>query len=148
MEKSDTLSIIPAVAGTVLVWLPILAPLVFAVMRLARSGSFLFDYLMPAEVFPAVLAGGCLLLWAAWRARSHCKLIGWSLGLAVAFLLAAMGLAGITGLASGATGPAGWPWALVLAAFAGFWIALLALAVGGILFLRGLPANTPPASGE
>ncbi len=148
MKKRDALSKILAVAGTVLVWLPILAPAVLALLRLIQIGRFLFDYLMPAELFPAVLVGGCLLFWAAWRARSQRKLIGWSLGLTAAFLLAAVGLAEVTGLASGATGPAGWPWALVLAAFAGFWIALLALAVGGILLLRGLPANTPPASGE
>src|SRR4030042_2347028 len=102
MEKRDTLSKILAFAGTVLVWLPILAPVVFVVIRLVQAGRFLFDYLMPAEVFPVVLLGGCLLAWAAWRARSHRKLIGWSLGLTGGLLLGAMGLAVGTGVASGA----------------------------------------------
>ena len=148
MEKRDALSKILAFAGTVLVWLPILAPVVFAVIRLVQAGRFLFDYLMPAEVFPVVLLGGCLLAWAAWRARSHRKLIGWSLGLTVGLLLGAIGLAVVTGLASGAAEPVGWPWALVIAALAGFWGALVTLAVGGILLLRGLLANSLPASGK
>ncbi|MBN2085228.1 MAG: hypothetical protein JW748_08365 [Anaerolineales bacterium] len=148
MEKRDALSKILAVAGAVLVWLPILAPFAFAGMRLARSGSFMFDYLMPAELFPAALLGGCLLLWAAWRARSRRGLIGWSLGLAVLFLFGSQALAVVTGLASGAVEPAGWPWALVLTVFAGFWVALLTLAVGGILLARGLPANRAAASGQ
>jgi hypothetical protein len=148
MPQKDFLSKLLAVSGTILVALPILAPLVFAVIRLAQARRFQFDYLMPAELFPVVLAGAILLLAAALRARSRRKLIGWSLGLMIAFLLAAVGFAEATGLASGATEPAGWPWALVLAALAGFWIALLALAVGGILMLRGLMANPPPASGK
>jgi hypothetical protein len=148
MQKQAIPSRILAIVGLTLVWLPILAPLVFAVIRLAQSRHFMFDYLMPAEVFPVVLLGGGLLLWAAWRARSYRKLIGWSLGLMVGFLLAAVGLAEVTGIASGATEAAGLAWALVLAAFAGFWIALLALAGGGILILRGSPVNPLPASGK
>ena len=148
MKNKGVLSKILAVTGTVLVWLPVLAPFVFAIIRLLQSGLLLFDYLMPAELFPVVLAGAILLLAAALRARTHRALIGWSLGLTVGFLLAAVGLAGITGLASGAIEPEGWPWALVLMAFAGFWIALLALAVGGILLLRALLAYPQPASGK
>jgi|WetSurMetagenome_2_1015567.scaffolds.fasta_scaffold31449_2 hypothetical protein len=148
MKNKGALSKILAVAGAGLVWVPILAPMVFAIIRLLQNGSLLFDYLMPAELFPAVLLGGGLLFWAAWRAHSHRALIGGSLGMTILLLLAAVGLAGITGLASGAIEPEGWPWALVLAAFAGFWIALLTLAVGGILLLRALLAYPQPASGK
>lgn len=142
MEKNDVLSKILALAGTVLVWLPLLAPALFAVMRLIRAGRFLFDYLMPAELFPAVLLGGLLLLGAALRARSHRRLIGWSLGLAVVLLFGGQGLAVITGLASGATEPVGWPWALVIAAFIGYTLAVVALGVGGLLLCRVLFRNT------
>ncbi|MGD0175082.1 MAG: hypothetical protein ABSC61_11770 [Anaerolineales bacterium] len=136
MGNKGTLTKIMAVAGTMLIWISILAPVAFAVMRLVQAGRFQFDYLMPAGLFPVVLAGAILLLAAALRARSYRALIGGSLGLMIAFLLAAVGLAENTGLASGAIETAGWPWTLVLMAFAGFWIALVTLAVGGWLFIR------------
>jgi hypothetical protein len=135
MEKKDTLSRILAIAGSVLVWIPILAPVFFAVVRLVQARRFQFDYLMPAELFPAVLLGGCLLLWSAWRARSHRKLISMSLTLAVVLVVGSQALAVVTGLASGAIEPVGWPWALVVALLAGFWLAVVALGVGGILLI-------------
>jgi len=142
MPQKDFLSKLLAVSGTIFAGLPLVAPAAFALIRWIQAGRFLFDFLMPAELFPAVLLGGCLLLWAAGRMHLHRRLIGWSLGLMVGLLLAAMGLAEVTGLASGATEPAGWPWALVIAAFTGFWAALVALAAGGVLLLRilfGIP---------
>ncbi|MGB7539904.1 MAG: hypothetical protein WBM17_15275 [Anaerolineales bacterium] len=127
-----------AVTGTALVWIPILAPAVLAVIRLAQSRMFLFDYLMPAELFPAVLLGGILLLWAALRARSRRALVGWSLGLAAGLLAAGQALAVATGPASGAINPAGWPWVLVLASIAGYTLAVIALGVGGLLLFQTL----------
>jgi hypothetical protein len=138
MGKKDPLSKILSAAGSGLVWIPILAPLAFAAIRLIRAGDFRFDYLIPAELFPVVLIGGILLLWAAGRAHLHRGLVGWSLGLAILFLVGSQALAVATGLASGATEPAGWPWALVIAALAGYLLAVVTLAVSGILLLRGL----------
>jgi hypothetical protein len=141
MEHKSVLVKILALAGSVLVWVPILAPILFGFIQLLRAHVFQFDYLLPAELFPVVFLGGGLLLWGAWRARSHRALIGGSLGMTILLLVAAVRLAGITGLASGATEPEGWPWALVLAAFAGFWAALLALAVGGWMLIRAVWGN-------
>lgn len=138
MEKQGVLTRILAVVGTVLVWLSVLAPLFFAVILLLQEGRFLFDYLMPAELFPAILLGGVLLVWAALRAHSYGKLIGGSLVLAVALLVGAQVLAEVTGLASGATEPVGWPWALVLSSLILFLLAILGVGVGGILLLRDL----------
>ncbi len=57
MEKHSLLTRILAIAGTVLVGLPILAPVLFSIVALAAEGRFHLDYLMPAELFPAVLLG-------------------------------------------------------------------------------------------
>ncbi len=62
MEKKGGLTKILAIAGTVLVWLPILVPVTFCAARFAAHRVFRFNYLMPAELFPAVLLGGGLLL--------------------------------------------------------------------------------------
>jgi hypothetical protein len=144
MGKKDALSKILALAGAVLVWLPILAPAVFCLIVLIRSGGFHFDYLMPAELFPAVLIGGGLLLWAALRAHMQRKMIGCSLGAIIASLIGAQALAVVTGLASGAAEPEGLPWIAVLALLAFFWAALLILGVGGLMLLRNAFAPSRP----
>jgi hypothetical protein len=147
MDKRDALSNILAVAGTVLVWFPILAPVVLTIIFLLQTGGLRFDFLMPAELFPAALAGGCLLLWAALRARSHKRLIGWSLGAAVVCLAGSQGMAMATGLATGATEPAGWPLLLVITLLAGYVLAVVAAGVGGILLLRDLIRVPKPPDG-
>ena len=136
--KKDILTKILAVAGTVLVALPLLAPLVFALIAFTHRRRFLFDYLMPAELFGLVLAGGMLLLWGALRARMRRKLIGWSLACAVGALVLSQELAVLSGLASGAREASGWPWSLVISLLLGYIAAVVALAVGGMLLLCGL----------
>jgi len=116
----------------------------FSAALFIRARMFRFDYLMPAELFPAALAGGCLLLWAALRARSRRGLIGGSLAGAVVLPVAGQALASVTGLASGRTEPTGWPWALVLASLALFVLATVVLGVGGVLLLRDLSKSARP----
>ncbi|HEX6384498.1 MAG TPA: hypothetical protein VF177_07500, partial [Anaerolineae bacterium] len=65
MEKKGILTRILAIVGTVLVWLPILAPVMFSMAAIIEERVFRFDYLMPAELFPVALVGGGLLIWAA-----------------------------------------------------------------------------------
>ena len=138
MENKGNLTKILAIVGTVLVWLPILAPILFAVASFFTDRMFHFDYLIPAELFPLELVGGLLLLWAAVRARAQRKLIGWSLGAAIILLLGSQGLAVATGLASGETEPAGWRMGVVLSGIVAFDLALVAVGVGGVLLLRDL----------
>jgi len=69
MPKKDVFTRILAAAGTALVWLPIAAPVVFGVIGLIERRRFMLDYLMPFELFPLVLLGTALLIWAAIRAK-------------------------------------------------------------------------------
>ena len=48
MEKRDILTRFLAIAGTILAWLPLLAPVVFSLIALFAGRVFRFDYLMPA----------------------------------------------------------------------------------------------------
>ncbi len=143
MEKKGGLTKTLAIAGTMLAWFPILMPVMFSAARFVTHRMFRFDYLMPAELFPAVLAGGGLLLWAAMRARLHQKLIGWGLGVAVGLLVGSQMLAVVTGLVSGRTEPAGLAWVLVLASLGLYVLAVIVIGVGGILLIRDL--STPPS---
>ena len=145
MKKRQRLTLLLAITGTALVWLPILAPLFFALGSLTRARRFHFDYLMPAELFPLVLAGGLALIWAAIRARTQRKLIGWSFGFALGMPFVGQLLAMATGLASGETEPSGWPWALVLASLGLYALAVAVMGVGGLLLVKDLftPAPLP-----
>ena len=138
MEKKNILTKVLAITGTVLVWFPILAPIILTTILLIVERIFRFDYLMPAELFPFALVGSGLLLWAALRAHSRTKLIGWGLGIAILMLFGGQGVAVLTGLASGEIEPIGWIWWLVLASLAIYSLALIFVGAGGALLLRDL----------
>ena len=138
MEKKNVLTKILAILGTVLIWLPVLAPFLLGAGSLLRSGRFRFDYLMPAELFPIALLGGGLLLWASLRAHSHTKLIGWGLAIAVGLLFGGQALAVVTGLASGETEPTPLLMALVLGPILIYALILAAIGIGGVLLVRDL----------
>jgi hypothetical protein len=145
VSPKNILTKILAVAGTVLVWFPLLAPVLLSMILLITEGVFRFDFLMPAELFPMALVGGGLLVWAAQRARAQRKLIVWGFGLAVVMLVGGQALAIVTGLASGEIEPAGVWWLLVIASLVIYCLALVASGVGGILLLRDLfkPSRFP-----
>ena len=70
MEKKGALSKILAVVGNVLVWFPILAPLVLGFISLGVDGIYRLEYLMPAELGILVFIGVPLLIWGAIRTGS------------------------------------------------------------------------------
>jgi hypothetical protein len=146
MEMKGILTKILAIAGTGLVWFPILAPVLLSLVVFAHDRRFRFDFLVPAELFPLTLIGGGLLLWAALRTHSRRGLIGGSLAVAAGMLIGGQVLAVVTGLASGETEPVGIWWALVLATIFIYWLALLGMGVGGagllIDLLKPVPALT------
>jgi len=127
-----------AITGTALVWLPILAPILFSLILFLQQQIFRFDYLMPAELGLFAFGGGILLLVAAIRVRSRQGMIGWGLGIALVMLLGGQALAVATGLASGETEPVGWRWALVLGSLAFYSMAIVEVGIGGMLLLRDL----------
>jgi hypothetical protein len=93
------------ITGVLLTWFPILATLVTAVLASIIEQSFLFDFLMPAELGSFAILGSVLLLWAAIRMRSMVKPIAWSLVLMIILLFGSQALAIASGLASGERPP-------------------------------------------
>lgn len=148
MADKGILTKILAIVGTVLAWLPILAPILLTALLYLQERIFRFDYLMPAELFLIAVLGAGLLLWASKRARLHRRLIRWGIALAAIMIVGGQAIASATGLASGEIEPTGWPWALVTASLAGYCLALVAIGVGGILLLRDLfrPSGSPAPS--
>ncbi|NJC97576.1 MAG: hypothetical protein C3F07_15220 [Anaerolineales bacterium] len=138
MENKGALTKVLSIAGTVLVWLPILAPILFGAISFIADGVFRFDYLMPAELFFLVIIGGGLLLWAAVRSHLRWKLFGWTLAIAAALFFGMQALAEVTGLADGSTPMGGWQWMLVLGTLVLYIVTVIAIDIGGVLLLRDL----------
>jgi hypothetical protein len=139
LKRNDKFTRLLAMGGTVLVWLPLLAPAVLAVRGYFAAGMLLFDYLMPAELAVLALAGAALLLWAALRAHDRRGLIGGAT--AVAFVVVAL-LYSSEGVMPGT-----WQEKLLFTGLAAYAAGLAAMGVGGALLIYDLFRRTmPPAA--
>jgi lipid-A-disaccharide synthase-like uncharacterized protein len=144
MARNDIFSKILAMLGTALSWFPILIPILFFVTRYVEIRKLNFDYMLPAELFPASLLGAGLLIWAALRAKQSLKVIGWGAGVAVGIITSQI-LAMVTGLASGEMEPPAWLQLGIVGLIVIYDLALVVIGVGGVLLLRELfkPAEQP-----
>jgi hypothetical protein len=136
MDKKNVFTKVLTIGGTILVWIPILAPLILTIMALITVQRFLFDYLMPAELFPFALVGGGGLLWASLRSNSHIKPVSWGLGLAAGMLVLSQVLAVASGLARGEPENAMLWKVIILSLLAVYCLAVVALGIDGIRLWR------------
>lgn len=124
-----------AILGTILVWFPVVFMLLTSAARTVRSGRFGMDYLMPAELFPAVLAGGALILVAAALHHRHVALSASGLGVSLASLGATLLYARLSGLAEGAVEATGTPLLIVSLLMGVYVLTLPFMGVVGILLI-------------
>ena len=143
MDRKSRLTRILAVAGSVLIWLPIALMVVSFFARLIIDGVFLGDFFLPAELFPVTIVGFILLLWAAIRNRSLIKHIAVTFVVAVAALLGTQGLATLTGLASGEQEATGWRVVLVTGIYVIFVLAVIFLGNLGIRLANQIKGENP-----
>jgi hypothetical protein len=130
MEKKDALSKIFAIVGTVLVWFPILAPIVLGFISLGTDGIYRFDYLMPAELGLLVFAGGVLLLWGAIRTRARGRIIAWGFGLAAGSIAVLMAFGDVV--------PGSLQWTIVIGLLVTYSLAIVVMGIGGLLLWKDL----------
>jgi hypothetical protein len=130
MGKKDALSKILTVVGTVLVWFPILAPLVLGFISLGMDGIYRLDYLMPAELGILVFIGGALLIWGAIRARLRRGLIAWGFGLAAGSIAILVSFGDVV--------PGSLEWAIAIGLLITYTLAIMIMGSGGILLWRDL----------
>jgi hypothetical protein len=98
------------------------------------------------ELSPAVVLGGCLLMLAAVRARSHVRPIAWGLGLCASVSVTAIIMISVTS-ARALVGVSWYSWYLALGATA-FWLGAILAGVSGLSLLRALyPTTRSPARG-
>lgn len=138
MKKKTLMTRILAITGTILLWLPIAAMVIFTVARLIRGNRFMMDYLLPAELSPLVLVGAGLLLWAALRTKTLVKPVAWGGAILLASLMLGQGSAIATGLASGEHEFSGWRMILTLGLFTLYDLTVIFLGVTGIRLARSI----------
>ena len=145
MEKKNVLPKILVIAGTVLVWLPILAPVLIFIAMIIKDSRFIFDYLMPVELFLFALVGGGLLLWAALWTRSHLKLTGWGLGIAIGLRIGLELLVFLRDRTSGETKLTDLWNVLLLVWTIAISVSIIFIGIGGVMLLRKLfrPSQLP-----
>lgn len=125
-----------AIIGTILVWIPILAPIIFTILLLIKEGIFRFDFLMPMELFFLTVIGGILLIISTFISKSYKKFIIINFVILIAIFFSSQLIANLTGLASGETEPTGfWFIFLIVYIFLFIFINIL-LGIDGILFTR------------
>lgn len=121
-----------------LVWFPILAPILLSIVLSVTKRKLLFDYLMPMELFLFALIGSGLLLWATLRAHSRVKFIVWGIGIAIFMFFGVQWFAEVTGMASGETEPVGWMWGIAISALVVYALGIILVGTGGALLLKDL----------
>lgn len=142
-KQKSVLTKIFTIAGTLLLWAPILFMFLTAIVGSIMNKALLFDYLMLAELFPIIALGLVLLVLASLLTGIFRKWFGWG---SVAALLArscGMIFASVSGLASGALAENGAAFAVVIASIVVYNIIVVALAILGILLIRRLFQKKP-----
>jgi hypothetical protein len=135
--KNNLFTKLLAIAGVILTGIPVVAPIIFAIISTASGNGFRLDYLMPAELFIMVLIGAALLIWASIRAKKLIKPIAWTLGISVVLLIACQVIAQMSGLADGSISASGPFFVIVLAMLILFDLGVIGLVVlGGMLISR------------
>lgn len=138
MKGDKLFTQILATIGTVLIWIPIVLPIFFSISRLISTRGFIFDFLMPVELFAVILSGAILLIWAVILTKTHRIPVFVSLGIAIVCLVGSQVVAVMTGLASGEAEPTGSPWIIVTALIGIYNLSVIGLGIAGIFLVRKL----------
>ena len=136
MKNKNILTKVLSLAGTILIWLPILFTAGISLIGFAARGFLRFDYLLPLEVFPLALAGSALLFWAAFQMEFCKKIIGWSFAAMLASLFGSQAVAVLSGLASGITETGGTAWGFIIFLIAAYWLTLILTGIAGVLLIK------------
>lgn len=136
-----------AVFGAVLVSLPILATLLTGVEGSVAAGALRIDWLMPGELGVFALVGAAMLLTASLLSRRRRTLVVVGILVMVGAAIAGAVFAQLSGLATGATEPVGWPVVALIGLVAVYTAGIVELAVSGVLLSMDLLRHHAPPAG-
>jgi len=142
-RQKSALTKIFAIAGTLMLWAPILFMFLTAIIGSIAGKALLFDYLMLAELFPIIALGLVLLVLTTLLTKTFRKWFGWGSVAALVALTAGQVLAVTSGLASGALPESGGIFVTVIASIVIYNVLVVALAILAILLLRRIFRKEP-----
>ncbi|MFA0815250.1 MAG: hypothetical protein ACC608_05630 [Anaerofustis sp.] len=138
MKRNPILAKLFALVGTILTAGPIVFMFATGIVGSVMRKQLMMDYLIPAELFIAVLSGALLLLIAALMTHTCVKSIAWGFGIAVAAFVATMLYTMLSGLASGDIEPNGMAFVFALVGIIAYDLAVAELGVAGIVLCSKL----------
>lgn len=138
MKNKILISKILAITGTILVWIPIIAPVLLTIIFLITEGRLAFDFLMPMELFFLVIIGALLLIISSIIMKFKWKIIGISLGTTITVFILVQFIAEITGIASGETEMTTLLYFIMITFVIIYIISLIILGISGISLVKKL----------
>jgi len=148
-RQKSALSKIFGVGGALLLWGPILMMVLTAIVGSIASGTFLFDYMMLAELFPLVAFGFVLLVLTSLITHTYAKWFGWGGVAALIALSSGQVFATASGLASGEMAQSSFAFPVVIASIVVYDLVVVGLAILSLFLLKQLfrkPLEAPEAS--
>jgi hypothetical protein len=136
MKNKSLISKIIAITGTILVWIPIIAPVLLTIIFLIIKGRFAFDFLMPMELIFLVIIGAILLIISSIIMKFKWKIIGISLGTIISIFILGQFIAEITGIASGETEMTSTLYFIMITFVIIYIISLIILGISGITLVK------------
>jgi len=136
MKNKSLISKIIAITGTILVWIPIIAPVLLTIIFLIIKGRFAFDFLMPMELIFLVIIGAILLIISSIIMKFKWKIIGISLGTIISIFILGQFIAEITGIASGETEMTSTLYFIMITFVIIYIISLIILGISGIKLVK------------
>jgi hypothetical protein len=140
MGKRDTIARILAIIGTILVALPLVAPLLFSLRWIGSPVGYRLDYLMPFEIYPVTLVGAALLVWASLRMHARRGAVGIAISVMLGSLVLSAIAAQVTGIAQSVERLETWKYVLTAGLGGISLLVQVALIVVGCLLVRDLSA--------
>jgi len=141
VSKNNKFKIIFLILGCILLWFPFTLPLIFAFFSLVQNGHFLFDFLIPLEIFPVVLIGALLITATFLISKIHMKIIISSLIGVICSLLFVLIYSQISGLASGETGILSLSGSLIVLSIIIYYFSAITIGIMGLLHLKRILKN-------
>ena len=136
MKNKSLISKIIAITGTILVWIPIIAPVLLTIIFLIIKGRLAFDFLMPMELIFLVIIGAILLIISSIIMKFKWKIIGISLGTIISIFILGQFIAEITGIASGETEMTSTLYFIMITFVIIYIISLIILGISGIKLVK------------
>lgn len=123
------------IAGIILLWGPVLFSIIITAIHFLRSGQFLFDFLIPLEIFPVIMVGEFLVLYYTIKERFLWKpTLFFTISTMTSYVLINV-VASLSGLASNGPEVVNTPYVMIAIVFfiVFYWVSFVCIAMRGTI---------------